>query len=235
MPEVFINYRTGDGDEAAALVEAYLSNRFGKERIFRATRTIEPGERYPQALLTEARRCAVMLSIMGPQWSRDPRLADENDWVRREILTAHDCAAVVIPVIKGRATPRLNGADLPTELAWLADVHSLRLDVKDNERDLARMGDKLADRIPSLREADKKAVGAAEPTDPGNSATHVSGPVLQARDFGAAGPVHLGTGDINTNSPRISLSGEGATYIGGDNHGGVNPAADNPDTSESAG
>jgi hypothetical protein len=32
---VFINYRTGDGDEAAALIGERLSDRFGAELVFR--------------------------------------------------------------------------------------------------------------------------------------------------------------------------------------------------------
>jgi hypothetical protein len=42
MHEVFINYRTGDSDEAATMIERTLSERFGTERIFRAAKSIAP-------------------------------------------------------------------------------------------------------------------------------------------------------------------------------------------------
>ncbi len=55
MHDVFINYRTGDGDEAAAMIERVLSERFGKQRIFRAARSIPPGSPYPETLLDAVR------------------------------------------------------------------------------------------------------------------------------------------------------------------------------------
>jgi hypothetical protein len=35
VAEIFINYRTGDGDEAAEFLAARLSDRFGKEHVFK--------------------------------------------------------------------------------------------------------------------------------------------------------------------------------------------------------
>lgn len=40
MTDVFINYRTGDGDKTAALIDQELSGRFGQKRIFRASKSI---------------------------------------------------------------------------------------------------------------------------------------------------------------------------------------------------
>src|SRR6202042_1081541 len=81
MHEVFINYRTCDGDEAAILIERTLSGRFGTERIFRAAKSIPPGEPYPETLLNAARSSTILLAVMGPDWSRFPQLRDQNDWV----------------------------------------------------------------------------------------------------------------------------------------------------------
>lgn len=227
MHEVFINYRTGDGDEAATLLERTLSERFGTDRIFRAAKSIRPGSAYPDALLAAARRSVVLLAVMGPNWSRYPELHDESDWVRREILAAFDAAKSVIPVMKGRKTDRLNAADLPAELVRLAEVHSLRLDMRDPEADLTRIGDELADLVPALRESDL----AAEPPHPEsvrNSAREVSGTVVQGSDIsgdagvvikGSRGPVHAGNGDIYQDSQHFS--GDGAAYVEGDNHDGI--------------
>ena len=135
MHEVFINYRTGDGDEAAAMIEKVLSERFGKERIFRAARSIAPGSPYPETLLNAVRNSAVLLALMGAEWSHYPQLRDESDWVRREILEAFAYGIRIVPVLKGRKTDRLKVADLPIDLARLADLQSLRLDMRDNEAD----------------------------------------------------------------------------------------------------
>jgi hypothetical protein len=210
MPDVFINYRTGDGDEAASLVEAYLSNRFGRERIFRAARSISPGDDFGRELLDAARSSSVLLAIMGPQWAQYPQLHDEADWVRREILEAFGSGSRVIPVLKGRSAERLSAAALPSELAWLADVQSLRLDTRDNEADLASIAGRLTDLVSALRESDR-ARQVPESGAVRNSARDVEGPVVQGRDFsgdiggvvikGNHGPIHGGKGN-QYNYPR---------------------------------
>jgi hypothetical protein len=207
MPKVFINYRTGDGDEAAALLYKVLSDRFGEEMIFRAAASIQPGDRYAQKLIDGVRGSAVLLAIMSPGWPHYPELRDENDWVRREIMAARSAGIRVIPLMKGRKTDRLRGGDLPAELAWLADVQSLVLDLRDNKADLARIGDELAALVPSLRASDRSATRSPEPDGARNSASEVHGTVVQARDItgdiggtvikGTHGPVHAGQGDIN--------------------------------------
>jgi hypothetical protein len=227
MCEVFINYRTGDGDEAAALLERDLSGRFGEDKVFRAARSIAPGDPYAEKLLSAARSCSVLLAVMGPGWARHPQLGDEEDWVRREILTALDHATRVIPVLKGRASQRLSVTDLPHELASLAEVQSLRLDTRDNGADLRRIGDELARLVPALRAADR-AASTAGPGDVRNSATDIRGTAVQARDItgdvgtvikGTRGPVHTGKGNIYHGSQHFS--GDRATYIQGDNHGDI--------------
>ncbi|GLZ13487.1 hypothetical protein Acsp04_37220 [Actinomadura sp. NBRC 104425] len=229
MQEVFINYRTGDGDEAATILEQGLTLRFGKERVFRATTSIRPGETYPERLLNAVRGSAVLLAVMGPGWARDPRLRDENDWVRREILEAFDANIRVVPVLKGRTTERLKAAELPAELARLADIQSFRLEPRDSEMDIRRIGDFLSDVVPALRKADRRASSSADTGSVHNTARGTRGTVVQSGhiegDVGTVvknnqGPVHTGRGDINQNTQHFS--GDGATYIQGDNHGGVN-------------
>jgi hypothetical protein len=173
-------------------------------------------------LLNGVCRSQVLLAIMGTDWARDPRLRDENDWVRREILTAYAHGVRVIPILKGRKAERLNAADLPPELARLANVQSLRLDTRDNGADLKRIGDELADLVPSLREADRDSQPAA-PDAMRNSVAEPHGTVVQGRDItgdigtvikGNHGPVHTGKGDIYQDSQHFSWryprsSGEG--------------------------
>jgi hypothetical protein len=183
MAEVFVNYRTKDGEEAAEHITAYLSNRFGKEHVFKASHSIEPGESYPQALIGAAQECDVLLSVMGPDWGAAPQLEDEADWVRKEILAAQSSGARVVPVLKGRKTDRLMRGSLPPELRWLAELHSLRLDMHESTADLARIGDFLADLVPILKVAERTADAAAAlgPTD--NSTNDNTGNLVQARDF----------------------------------------------------
>jgi hypothetical protein len=209
VAEVFINYRTGDGDEAAELIAARLSERFGKEHIFKASHSIQPGEMYPQVLSDAARKSDVLLAVMGPDWGAAPELRDEADWVRREILTAQSSGASVVPVLKGRKTDRLTRSSLPPELRWLADVNSLVIDMRESTADIKRIGDFLAEFLPTLKAADRTADKGVAPNyrdNTNNSASGVTGNVFQGRDF---------TGDIrnvnldDTNGP--TTIGDGNT------------------------
>lgn len=212
MAEVFINYRTGDGEDAAALLELFISRRFGEGHAFKASGSIPPGALYPEALLESVRNCLVLLAIMGPDWSSSPRLRHEDDWVRREIMEARKYGARVIPVLNGRKTDRLDPTHLPGELSWLADVQSLRLDTK-TQIDLDNIGNILSDLVPSFKAADRTAPDEASTASGiANSATNVKGPLAQTGPIAGNlnffskthGTVHTGTGDIYPRSrPRL--------------------------------
>lgn len=234
MAEVFINYRTGDGEKTAALIKRELSHRFGKDSAFRASESIAPGAYFSEELLRGVRRSALLLAVIGPGWTRYPELHQPHDWVRREILEAFDCGIPVVPVLEGRKTERLNGADLPDELARLAEVQSVRLDMQNAVADLARIGDLVADMVPSLH-ATKPATRPSPGADSAsNTAGDINGTAVQGRDItgdvgtvvkNSSGPVHTGKGDIYHNSRHVSggrhFSGDGMTYFEGDNQGGV--------------
>ncbi|MEU8271341.1 toll/interleukin-1 receptor domain-containing protein [Sphaerisporangium sp. NPDC049002] len=229
MHDVFINYRTGDGDRTAITIERDLVRRFGEGKAFRASASIRPGEKYPERLLSGVRRSGVLLAVIGPQWSRHPALHDKDDWVRREILEAFACGVPVMPVLDGRRTERLNPADLPEELAGLADLQSMPLDLQqDAEPGLTRIARRITEYVPSLKEADSTASPSPAPGSVSNSVGDVNGTAVQNRDVtgdvgnvikGDRGSIHTGKGDINNNSPRFS--GDGATYVAGDNQGGI--------------
>ncbi|WP_042422893.1 toll/interleukin-1 receptor domain-containing protein [Streptacidiphilus anmyonensis] len=235
MPDVFINYRTGDGDKTATLIERELSHRFGSERIFRASKSIRPGARYPRELLDNIRRSAVLLAVIGESWFDSGSLHDESDWVRREILTALEYGIPVIPVLEGRRTERLRVADFPPELREIAESQSLRLDLNDAETGLRRIGDELVALVSALRQADTAARPDTDPV-PGsvhNSVDNLRGTSVQTRDIsgdvgtvvkGNHGPVHTGRGDIHErhyHGNHNEFSGDGATYVQGDVRGTI--------------
>ncbi|PJI99878.1 TIR domain-containing protein [Streptomyces sp. 2333.5] len=236
MADVFINYRTGDGNETAALIDNELSNRFGKDRAFRASKSISPGTAYPEALLTSLRRSALLLAVIGADWSNfQTRLRDPEDWVRKEILEAFACGLPVIPVLVGRTTERLKKDDLPDELARLAELQSVRLDTQNAEADLKRLGDLVAAMVPELHEFEHAEAPAPDPGSVSNSAGDIHGTAVQSRDFtgdvggtvikGSTGPVHSGSGNIYQSSPHVSggrhYSGDGMTNVEGDHHGDI--------------
>ncbi|MER5585254.1 toll/interleukin-1 receptor domain-containing protein [Streptomyces asoensis] len=236
MPDVFINYRTGDGNDIAALIDNELANRFGKDRAFRASHSIPPGSAYPDALLMGVRRSALVLVVIGPDWLNfQSRLHDAEDWVRKEIMEAFDCGVPVVPVLAGRRTERLSKERLPDELARLAELQSVRLDTQNAEADLKRLGDLVAEMVPELYDLEHAEAAPPDPGSVSNSTGTVSGTAVQSRDFagdlnstvinGAAGPVHSGRGNIYQNSHHVSggrhYSGDGMTNIEGDHRGDI--------------
>ncbi|MFE6867981.1 toll/interleukin-1 receptor domain-containing protein [Kitasatospora sp. NPDC057692] len=218
MPDIFVNYRSSDEDTGAALIEHALSRRFGSERVFRAGKSIKVGRRFPQELLTAVRRSSVLVAVIGERWA-DARTADGSralddpeDWTRREIVEAFESGALVVPVLIGRAT-RLNRHELPPELAELADCQYRRLDTRNADGDLARLGDDLAEAVPRLAAAEREiargaaAAGGAGDGDAdaggiGNRVGRVNGSVVQGRDH-----THHQSGGIG------SVGGDVGTFI----------------------
>ncbi|GAA0403530.1 hypothetical protein Acor_33200 [Acrocarpospora corrugata] len=211
MPAVFINYRTGDGEDVAVTLDTYLSNRFGTNLIYRASKSIEPGQRYPIHLITNVRRSSVLLAVIGSRWltaraenGRSP-LFDPEDWVRTEILEAFAHKVTVIPVLVGRTT-RLNPADLPDELVDLVEHQTVKYESTSADVDLATIAERLMRQIPEL--ADRTAVDDS----PGHQATGQRGGITNFGDNSGTimneptGVFHTGSGSMyNALPPDFDL------------------------------
>ncbi|WP_168211199.1 toll/interleukin-1 receptor domain-containing protein [Actinosynnema sp. ALI-1.44] len=162
---MFVNYRTGDGDWAAALVSRELSTRFGADQVFYASQSIRLGEEFPQEILARLQRCEVLLAMIGPRWitavDREGvrRLDKPDDWVRREINEAFCLGIRVIPVLLDGIGP-LRETDLPDCLAPVARCQYLRMHHRSGDLDLTRLVDELLNVAPSLA----TPTGAALPT-----------------------------------------------------------------------
>src|SRR3954470_5241067 len=97
MFRVFINYRTDDEADIAALIKNDLSHRFGSAKIFRGSESIRPGANFERELLRAVRRSDVLLAVISPKWldiqstAGKRKIDDPADWTRREILEAFAC------------------------------------------------------------------------------------------------------------------------------------------------
>ena len=212
MCDVFINYRTNDELATANLLNRDLSARFGSNKIFFASKSIDPGDRFEQALLRAVGRSQVLLAVIGSRWltatnrTGGKALTNPADWTRREILEAFKLGIPVVPILVER-TGNLRKDDLPRALAPLASCQSLRLSHRNADADLDRIADQLLRLVPELR------------PEPGPVTTHQAGshrdphvPVQEPRSHRRGGvgnilgnvnnlvtdprgPVHTGTGD----------------------------------------
>jgi hypothetical protein len=226
MPLIFVNYRTNDEEATATLVDRELSRVFGNDNVFRASKSIGPGSRFPQALLTAVRRSSVLLAVMGPRWLRpgdsDGRspLEDEDDWTRREIREALETGAVVIPLLVGGAK-RLRSKDLPEDIEALASCQYRRLSHRNADADLMGLADDLVELLPELGAAARsngyrpRSAMSADDRDGGTDGAgdaRVQARVIKHRQRGGIGnlngdfsgtfvsepqgPVHTGSGHL---------------------------------------
>ncbi|MGH3808413.1 MAG: TIR domain-containing protein [Pseudonocardiaceae bacterium] len=229
MPDdIFINYRNGDEEATATVIEREMSRRFGSGQVvFRASKSIRLGEDYIPSLLDAVRGSQVLLAIIGSRWltavdgQGRNRLYDEADWTRKEILEAFEHGVRVIPVLVGRTHPRLNSADLPPERARLAELQSYVVDHHSAAANLRTLGDDLAELVPSLVDRDQPEEAAEPDTDDGRGSTTLRAGDHARQQSGstntvindAHAPVHGGSGN--------QLTGDGVNYVEGDNRGGI--------------
>lgn len=101
---------------------------FGRDRVFRDVHRVGVGkwrEKIDAALASSA----VCVAVIGPRWANAdnlPRLKNDDDMVRHELLAALDCRdlTVVPTLVEGAKVPP--AADLLPELRPLFDVWNAR-------------------------------------------------------------------------------------------------------------
>jgi TIR domain len=226
VPDIFINYRTGDREDTASLIYQELSRRFGRDQVFLASRSIPPGENYVRRLPTAVRDSKVLLVVIGSRWLTAvdehgrKRLDDEDDWTRREILEAFEHGVRVLPVLVG-GIPRLRPSDLPSALAKLAHRQYRRLDHRSAEADLRELGDRLTELIPSLVDSDHPQQAAGPATDEGETSARLRAGDHARQQVGATNTmVHGDVGQLSSGSGNQFI-GDGTVHVEGGNRGGI--------------
>jgi hypothetical protein len=132
MAGIFISYRRTDTLMAAGRLSDDLVDFFGREQLFRDVDAIEGGADFERAILDALRAAAVELVVIGRRWSSiaDPagtrRVAQPDDYVRREIETAFAERIGVIPIlVDGAAMPSPD--ELPQTLAPLTKLQAFEV------------------------------------------------------------------------------------------------------------
>ncbi|MEV6924281.1 toll/interleukin-1 receptor domain-containing protein [Dactylosporangium sp. NPDC051485] len=153
MSGVFINYRTGDGHQAAAHLNRELRQVFGAEKIFLDSTDLPPGAPFPPELDRRLRDCTVLLVLIGPNWLilRNPlgeRLIDQDkDFVRYEIETSLQRNITIIPLVLD-GTPLPKSGDLPSGIAELSNHSAMSLRSRNLELDLPALVAVLSEHVP---------------------------------------------------------------------------------------
>ncbi|MEV5772530.1 toll/interleukin-1 receptor domain-containing protein [Streptomyces antimycoticus] len=232
MEEVFLNYRTKDGKEAAFIFDEKLSARFGTESVFRATKSIDPGANYIDTMLSGVRRSSVLLALIGELWLDAPErdrpgrraLNSPKDWVRREIEEAFAHGVLVVPILLGRGMEQLNPRRLPKALGKLAECQYERFSLRSAESDINRLADQLTKQVPRLADLDKQAATPKTTQETGVSNHDQRGGIGYVQGTVGTfvqesnGPLHTGSGQ-QINGPQFQ--GENTNYVARDNRGGV--------------
>jgi TIR domain len=110
VPAVFVNYRTGDEEASATLIERALSRQFGSKEIFRVSKAIQPGGGFEREIITAVRRSRALLAVIGPRWltaqdGNGGRALDRRADMDFRLLAT--TLARLVPGLKGRDTEGL--------------------------------------------------------------------------------------------------------------------------------
>jgi hypothetical protein len=172
MNSIFISYRRQDAAGHAGRLFDRLVVRYGDAHVFMDHHDLPPGVDFATAIEANLLQASVVLAVMGPHWidARDadgrPRLAQPEDFVRRELLSALAAGKRVIPVLVGGAQIPAE-EQLPTELAALVRLQACEL------RD-SRFDDDLKALLESL--PGEKGTGTEKGTDLFSAAENKSVP-----------------------------------------------------------
>lgn len=145
----FISYRRDDTALVARAFAETLRYRLGADKVFLDEDSIHDGDLWPDRLEKSVTRARVVLALIGRDWlaSSDQygrrRLDIESDWVRKELLYAHNNDVEIIPVLIGEGIQPPPKDGLPKALSWLSEIEVKRLHNDDWHRGIASLVDTL--------------------------------------------------------------------------------------------
>jgi tetratricopeptide (TPR) repeat protein len=153
---IFISYRRDDARGASGRLYDWLRIGVGRERVFRDVHSIGVGK-WRDKIDAALAQSAVCVAVIGPRWANAdnlPRLQDERDMVRHELVTAlaSNELTLVPTLVEGAEVPKT--AELPSVLRPLFDTWNARRITEDGwEDDTRRL-------IAEIAEATRLPVGA---------------------------------------------------------------------------
>ncbi|MEL6537643.1 MAG: protein kinase [Bacteroidota bacterium] len=135
MPaSIFLSYRRADSQDATRWLYEKLEDKFGANLLFMDLEGVESGELWDEKIKENAEQADLLLAIIGPNWAastetnpKESRLADANDWVRKELEIALKYEHKLIPIVLQEASLP-ESKYLPASLQVLHRVQQFQLD-----------------------------------------------------------------------------------------------------------
>ena len=132
LNQVFICYRRENSSWVAGRIYDRLSQKFGRDVIFKDIDSIPLGINFKQHIESVVQQCSVVLVIVYHRWmgesaeSGKSRIDDPNDFVRIEIESALSREIPIIPLfIEDAVIPSEN--DLPETMKGLVARHGMKV------------------------------------------------------------------------------------------------------------
>lgn len=150
-PRIFINYRRDDADASAGRLHETLVRTFGRDEVFMDQFSIRPGEVFSWTIQQAVVHADVVVSLMGPRWWtlkdkwEKPRISNDRDYVRRELVAALDRGTALLPVLVNGAALPDSSSQYDAELYGLEDLQFHQLSPRHWEAEVEEL-------IASIRE-----------------------------------------------------------------------------------
>jgi len=182
MTGIFINYRTGDGHQMAAMLNRELRQTFG-DKVFLDSTDLPPGEPFPDELRCRLTASNVLLVLIGPNWlilrnAGGERLLDAaDDYVRIEIEISLRRNINVLPLLLDN-TPLPKASELPADLAALPLHQAMELRSRYMKIDMPALVDQLKKHVPTVDD------GAGQGGTTGSRVAHVGRGAVNLGDHG---------------------------------------------------
>lgn len=153
-PKIFVCYRRQPAGGHAGRIRDDLADRFGKDQIFQDVTSLRAGARYRAEIEGAIATASVFLVVIHQGWSSHhaadgTRALDHpDDFVRLEIRAALSAGVRTIPVlIQGAKESQL--ANLPSDIASLAERQSRELRDTSWSSDMKALSDEIATIVPT--------------------------------------------------------------------------------------
>lgn len=138
---VFVSYRRDDTGPFALALRSELDLRLQGVPVFVDLNRIVGGDAWPGVLRDALDAAKVVVALIGDRWDGGvvggglTRLAEDVDWVRREVAIGLQRIIVVPVLVNGASTP----AALPDDIRSILDIQALPLRTEAWEADLGRI------------------------------------------------------------------------------------------------